>query len=87
MKDRDQKLVNYAKASGAFYAAANKYNANKTNANMLEATNWINDLLNRAYPEIENYCKVHAGEDGIDSLLAIAKADRDAMEKLFVSLK
>lgn len=76
--------MNYAKASGAFYAAANKYNANKTDTNWIEVTSRINHLLNSAYPEVEDYCKKHVGEEGIDSLHAIAKADRDAMERLFV---
>ena len=55
MTERDQILVEYAKASGAFYFAAHKFCANRTNENMLEAQNYFNNLMNREFPIVQQY--------------------------------
>lgn len=85
--ERDQILINYAKISGAFYFAANKYMACRSDENLLEAQNWINRILNNALPVVEDYCKNHSCEKDINSFLAIAKADSECMSRLFANLK
>lgn len=87
ISERDQILINYAKISGAFYFAANKYMACRTDKNLLEAQNWINRVLNNALPVVEDYCKKHSDEENVDSLLSIAKADSECMRRLFENLK
>lgn len=87
ISERDQILINYAKISGAFYFAANKFMANKTDENLLEAQIWINRVINTALPMVVEYCNKHQDEENIDSLLAIAKADSECMSKLFANLK
>lgn len=87
MTERDNVLMKYAKASGAFEYAVNKFNKNKTEQNLLEAQSRINNLINRELPAVTDYCKQHAGEDDIDSLLAIATTDCRTMQNIFKNLK
>lgn len=86
MEERDDVLINYAKASGAFQYAANRFLRNRDMKDFLEAQSCINNLINRELPKVEDYCNQHAGEEGIDSLLEIAKADYNAMHMIFKNL-
>lgn len=85
--ERDQVLINYAKVSGAFYFAANKFMACRTQENLLEAQTWFNKIMNVALPVVEDYCQKHKAEKEIESLLSIAKADAECMHALFINLK
>lgn len=87
MSERDQILVEYAKASGAFYFAAHKFCANRTKENMLEAQNFYNNLMNREFPKVQQYYNNHKGEADAESLFEIADADYKNMSAFFVNLK
>lgn len=87
MTERDQILVEYAKASGAFYFAAHIFCANRTNENMLEAQNYFNNLMNREFPKVQQYYNNHKGESDAESLFEIADTDFKNMTAYFVNLK
>lgn len=87
MSERDQLLVEYAKASGAFYFAAHKFSANRTNENMAEAQSYFNNLMNREFPKVQQYYNNHKGEADAESLFEIVETDFKNMSSFFVNLK
>lgn len=87
MSERDQLLVEYAKASGAFFFAAQKYCANKTKENMVEAQSFFNNLMNREFPKVQQYYNNHKGEADAESLYEIVETDFKNMSAFFVNFK
>lgn len=87
MTVRDQILVDFAKASGAFYYAANQFCANRNDENMLEAQNYYNNLTNREFPRVQLYYNNHKEEASAESLYEIVERDFKDATVLFTNLR
>ena len=64
-----------------------KYLQNKDMKKFQEVQCCINNLINHELPKVENYCKQNVDEDGLESLLEIARADCKSMHMIFKNLR
>lgn len=80
-------LKDYAKASGAFEYAANRYLANKQTQSLREEVNaTINYLNNVAFPKIEKLYNENPNDKDAISVYEIACKDRMLMLNIFNNL-